>query len=217
MKKDLRLKTIELRKLGHSVKELHAEIGVSKSTISLWVQKVPLSKQAKQRLLDRSTKARIKAEETIREQTRQKNIVAEDFAKSVIGSKKTDKDIQAVLCSMIYLCEGSKAIKNVAFTNSDPSLIRTFISMFRNSFEVDESKFRILMHLHDYHDEQKQKAFWSQVTSIPQDQFYRTYKKESDHRYKKEGYEGCIKIYYNDVSISRKLHFIAKSFMERYK
>jgi len=83
MKKELQLKTIELRKLGHSVKELYAEVGVSKSTISRWIQSVPLSEEARKRLSDRSTKARIKAEQTIRERTRQKNIIADNFEKEI--------------------------------------------------------------------------------------------------------------------------------------
>ena len=217
MKKDLQFKTIELRKLGHSVKELHEAIGVSKSTISRWIQAVQLSPNAQKRLNDRSTKARIKAELTIRRITQQKNLIANDFSLSVLDSSKIDKNIQRIICSMVYFCEGAKAINNVGFTNSDPFLVRSFMFLFRNAFDVDESKFRIVMHLHDYHNEEQQKIFWSGITSIPHDQFHKTYMKESDHRYKKDGYQGCIKIYYYDVSVSRKLRFIAKNFMERYK
>ncbi len=217
MKKDLQLKTIELRKLGHSVKELHEEIGVSKSTISKWIQTVPLSQKAQKRLRDRSTKARIKAEETIREKTRQKNIVARDFANDTLDSSKIDQNIQAVLCSMIYYCEGNKELKGVTFTNSDPGLIRSFLVLFRNSFSLDEGKFRVLMHLHDYHNEKEQKLFWSNITQIPYNQFNKSYIKKSEHKYKKEGYMGCIKVVYGDVSIARKLSAIAKTFMERYK
>ena len=215
MKKDLQIKTIELRKKGYSVKELHAMVGVSKSTISRWVQTVPLSQEAKKRLADRSTKARIQAEITIREKTRQKNIIANDFAVTVVPMK-LEKEILMMLCAMIYHCEGNKQIQNVVFTNSDPSLIKTFLFLFRRSFDLDERKFRALMHLHDYHNEADQKIFWSRVTGIPTTQFNRTYQKTSDHKYQKTGYQGCINISYGDVSISRKLHFIAKKFMERY-
>ena len=215
MKKDLEIKTKELRKHGYSVKELQAMIGVSTSTISRWIQNVPLSAEAQKRLIDRSTKARIKAELTIREQTRQKNITAENFAAKIL-SNEISKDFLGVLCSMIYHCEGSKQIQKLTFTNSDPSLIKTFLFLLRNSFDINEAKLRVLMHLHDYHNEEEQKIFWSQVTGIPAEQFNKTYQKPSDHRYKKEGYKGCINLSYCDVSIARKLHFIAKKFMERY-
>ena len=95
--------------------------------------------------------------------------------------------------------------------------ITTFIFLFRNSFKLDESKFRVLMHLHKYHNEKTEKDFWSKITKIPQNQFNKTYLKQNSGKYKKEGYQGCIKIYYGDVSIARKLRSIAKMFMERYK
>ena len=73
------------------------------------------------------------------------------------------------------------------------------------------------MHLHKYHDEKSQKDFWSKITNIPKEQFNKTYQKPSNGKYKKEGYQGCIKVYYGDVSIARKLQSVAKTLMERYK
>ncbi len=216
MKKALQLKTIELRKLGHSVKELHQEVGVSKSTISRWIQSVPLSPAARQRLLGRSTKARIKAELTIREKTRQKNIAANDFSEKIVGSSTIDLDEQAIICSMIYFCEGGKS-NGVNFVNSDPSLIALFLSLFRKTFHLKEEKIRILMQLHDYHNEAKQKTYWSGITGVPKSQFHKSYIKKSDHRFKKEGYQGCVAIRYYDSLIARKMSAIAKTFMERYK
>ena len=119
---------------------------------------------------------------------------------------------------MIYLCEGNKSLKSLTtFTNSDPNLISTFLYLFRNSFDLNEKKFRVLMHLHKYHNEEIQKNFWSKITKIPKDQFNRTYLKPNSGKYKKRDYQGCIKVYYGDVSITRKLQSIAKMFMERYK
>ena len=217
MKKELRLKAIELRKIGHSVKELHHEIGVSKSTISRWIQNIVLSQKAQKRLTDRSTKARIKAELTIREKTRQKKIEANNFAAGMINSCCIDDSLKAIVCSMIYFCEGAKSLDTVCFINSDPGMIALFLSLLRNSFDLDEKKLRVLMQLHDYHDEKLQRKYWSSITRIPENQFNKTYFKISDHRYKKEGYQGCIMVRYHDASIARKINAIAKTFMERYK
>ncbi len=139
------------------------------------------------------------------------------YANEIVNTDAIDNRTQAILCSLIYYCEGNKEIRGVIFTNSDPGLIQSFLVLFRNSFSLDESKFRILMHLHDYHSEEDQKLFWSKITQIPYSQFNKSYRKSSDHKYKKEGYQGCIKVCYGDVSIARKLNAIAKTFMERYK
>ena len=218
MKKELELKAKKLRSKGYSVKELHKMLNVSKSTISLWVQGIELSEKAQARLRQNYTNGQLASQKTIKEKTRQKNILANDFAKDIISKINFTKADQAILCAMIYLCEGNKLLKSlVTFTNSDPNLIATFLFLFRNSFNLDERKFRVLMHLHKYHDEKTQKDFWSKITNISKEQFHRSYLKPSSGKYKKEGYQGCIKVYYGDVSIARKLQSIAKIFMERYK
>src|SRR3990167_7249241 len=190
MKKDLEIKAKKLRIKGYSVKELHQILGVSKSTVSGWIQGVKLSEKAQMRLRKNYTNGQLASQKTIKEKTHQKNIIADNFAREILSKMNYTTADLALLCSMIYFCEGNKSLKSlVTFTNSDPDLITTFIFLFRNSFKLDESKFRVLMHLHKYHNE----------------------------KYKKEGYQGCIKIYYGDVSIARKLRSIAKMFMERYK
>ncbi len=218
MKKDLEIKAKKLRLRGYSVKELHRILGVSKGTVSRWIQNIKLSNKAQNRLLHNYTKGQIASQKTIKEKTRQKNIQADNFAEDSLSRASFTKADLSVVCAMIYFCEGNKSLQSlVAFTNSDPDLVANFVYLFRNSFDLDERKFRVLMHLHKYHNEQVQKSFWSKITKIPQKQFNRSYLKPNSGKYKKEGYQGCIKIHYMDVSIARKLRSIAKMFMERYK
>ena len=218
MKKDLEIKAKKLRLKGYSVKELHKILGVSKSTISGWIQGLELSEKAQTRLRKNHTNGQLASMKTIKEKTRQKNIVADNFAKDLLNKSDISDNTSLLLCAMIYQCEGSKSIKDsVTFTNSDPILVKTFISLFRKSFHLDESKFRVLMHLHKYHNEKTQKDFWSKTTGIPKEQCNRTYQKPNSGKYKKVGYQGCIQVSYNDVVIGRKLHAVAKMFMERYK
>ncbi|MEK7564030.1 MAG: helix-turn-helix domain-containing protein [Patescibacteria group bacterium] len=218
MKKDLEIKTKKLRIQGYSIKELHKIIGVSKSTISRWIQNVPLSDKAMHRIQQNYTNGQLASQKTIKEKTRQKNLEADNFAINIINKVNLTSEISLSLCALIYQCEGSKNIKeSITFTNSDPVLIKTFLYLFRNSFTINENKLKVLMHLHDYHNEEEQKEFWFKVTKIPKNQFYRSYLKKTDHKYKKEGYQGCVQIRYNDVVIGRKINSVAKLFMERYK
>lgn len=218
MKKELELKAKKLRLKGYSVKELHRMLGVSKSSISKWVQGVELSEKAQARLRQNYTNGQLASMKTIKEKTRQKNIVADKFAQNVIEKIKLSNNHLLLFCSMLYQCEGSKLVNDsITFTNSDPLLVRTFIFLFRKSFSLNESKFRIIMHLHKYHNEEIQKQFWSEITGVPVTQFLKTYNKKNTGLYKKERYQGCIQIRYHDVTIGRKLHSVAKMFMERYK
>lgn len=218
MKKDLEIKTKKLRAKGYSVKELHRILGISKSTISRWIQGVELSSKAFARIQKNRTMGQIAAEKTIREKTRQKNIEANNFALNSFKEVNLTKETILLFCTLIYQCEGSKNIRDsITFTNSDPDLIRTFLFLFRKSFSIKENKIKILMHLHKYHNENMQKDFWSKITQIPREQFNKTFFKPNSGKYQKEGYQGCIQIRYNDVSIGRKFKAVAKMFMERYK
>ncbi|MCX6755509.1 MAG: hypothetical protein NT068_03160 [Candidatus Nomurabacteria bacterium] len=218
MKKDLQQKAKKLRAEGYSIKELQNILNVSKSTISLWVRDIELSKDAQIRIQNNYTKGQLASQKTIQKQTQEKNILADSFAENIIKQIDISFENSLVLCSMIYQCEGSKNIKDsVTFTNSDPALIKNFLFFFRKSFHLDESKFRVLMHLHSYHNENTQKKFWSNITNIPTKNFLKTFNKESTGSYKKEGYQGCIQVRYRDVVMGRKIQAVAKKFMERYK
>ncbi len=218
MKKELEIKAKKLRLEGYSVKELHQTLGVSKSTISGWVENIKLSEKALERIQRNRTKGQLAAEKIIKEKTRQKNILADNFAEDLFKKVSLSRESILLFCTLIYQCEGSKNIRDsITFTNSDPVMIRTFMFLFRTSFKINENKIRILMHLHKYHNETIQKDFWSKITKVPKEQFNKTYLKPNSGKYKKEGYEGCIQIRYNDVSIGRKFKAVAKMFMERYK
>ncbi len=71
--------------------------------------------------------------------------------------------------------------------------------------QIDESKFRVMMHLHSYHVEANEKRFWAKVTGIPESKFLKTFQKKESGINKKEGYRGCVQIKYFDVSIKRTL------------
>ncbi len=193
-------------------------LGVSKGTISGWIQGVELSEKAQARLRQNYTNGQLASQKTIKEKTRQKNIEANNFAIDLFKKVKLSSEIISLFCALIYQCEGSKNIKDaITFTNSDPVLVKTFLFLFRRSFDLDEKKLKVLMHLHKYHNEKVQKDFWARVTGIPHEQFNKSYLKPNSGKYKKEGYQGCVQVTYNSAAIGRKIHAVAKMFMERYK
>lgn len=57
-------------------------------------------------------------------------------------------------------------------------MIDTFLRLFRNSYQLNEKKLRALIHLHEYHNEEEMRIFWSKVTGIPLDQFSKSYMKQ---------------------------------------
>lgn len=206
-------KAFELRKKGYSIKEIAKKLNIAQSTSSVWVRNIKLNKKAQERLKKRRLlgyyKAGLRWQEKKKKEQEEYNLSAIEIIKKV----KKDNFHNKLYCALLYWCEGGKAWDTgVRFVNSDPILIQIFLKLFRNSFDIDEKKFHLLMHLHDYHNEQKQKNFWSSVTGIPKNQFYKTYQKSNTKKRQRENYPGCLAIYYNDYRIAREIKTIYKVF-----
>lgn len=204
----------KLRRKGHSYNEIHEKMGIAKGTLSRWFKDLKLSDKAMERLESRIQKGQIIAGQTKRRQTKKRNKRERKQANDFIDSLNISSDLNLLLCSLIYICEGESSPNNrVGFSNSDPKLVKTFLNLFRKSFDIKEEKFRVMLHLHDYHNKKEQKKFWSDVTNIPSDQFLKVHQKEHTKIRTREGYPGCAHIRYYDTKIARKLVFTAEAFL----
>ena len=206
-----------LRKEGYSLNEISVSLGISKSSASIWLRDIELSKTAQNRVLKKRIKARLKSAETHRARTTRNLKEASIFANNILSRISNDKDHARFASALLYWCEGekSKNDKSLIFTNSDPLLIKTFVSLLRKGFEIDESKFRVCVHLHSYHDAKKQLLFWSQITTIPITQFIKPYRKLNSGKNKRDGYAGCASVRYHDVRIARQIIAIARAFLNK--
>ncbi len=201
-----------LRAEGYSFGEISSRLQIAKSTASLWARDVILDEVAQKRLKTRFLFGQA-ASRAIKDKTYQEKLAIIRQSEQEYLNNISEIP-QRLLCALIYWCEGAKTTSKVCFTNSDPQLIATFLRLFRSSFVVDESKLRVLMHLHEYHEEQTQKEFWSNVTDIPLSQFSKTYLKPHTGKVKKQGYPGCVHVTYHDAYVAKQLLFLAESFME---
>ncbi len=213
--KEIKEKAKLLRKSGFSLKEVSMLSRVSEGTLSLWFKDIILDNKAKARLELRIKSGRLNANST----NRNKRIAKEKLVheKSIETIKKVSQSLEnkKLACALLYYCEGNKSIKNgVSFINSDPEIIMTFLSLFRSCFTLNEVKFRLCIHLHNYHDEKTQKRFWSKITNLPNDNFTKSFLKNEGGLYKKENYQGCLRIRYHDADIARELLAIAKEYFK---
>lgn len=203
---EVKEKAFSLRKKGHSLKEIAEKLNIAKSTASLWLTDVNLNEEAKERLRKRGVIGQYKAI-LIKKKKRQEllnQFIAE--AKEGINKIPRSKELYRLLCALLYWCEGNKNdLTGVRFTNSDPKMVKSFLYFLRKGFDIDESKLRALIHLHEYHDEDEQINFWSEVSSIPKDKFNRSYRKPNTGKRIKKNYPGCIAISYYNAQLAKKL------------
>lgn len=200
-------RAILMRKRGKSIGEIAQVLHVSKSSVSLWVRDVVLSEKVKKILEEKLTSGQKKAREVHLKNTKAKEAVARTFAvNNLPKSSLLSKNSKLLSLAIFYWCEGNKSPNDlVLFTNSDPNVINTFLKLLRDVFEVDEKKFRVCIHLHEYHDVQAELQFWSKITTIALPQFFKPYRKPHSGKRFHEGYHGCAQIRYYDVGVARKL------------
>src|SRR5215217_4845452 len=80
----------------------------------------------------------------------------------------------------LYAGEGTKRDGAVRFANSDPRMIFLFCCWLRRFFEIDESRLRVRLYLHEGLDLAASIASWSSVTAIPPSQLSKPYRAVPD-------------------------------------
>ena len=212
MKTNEKTIAIKLRQKGISLSEISKRCEVSKSTVSVWVKDVVMSDKSLIILSGNASRNWEKAmiARKIKREKEQRALVNKMYY--YLTSRKEIGEYSLLLCSLLYWCEGEKGRSGVRFTNSDPDLVSSFLTLLRKSFKIDNSKLRACLHLHSYHDELTQKKFWSTITDIPSDQFYKVYWKKSGGKILKENYPGCISVRYYDNKVLSELIELYKIF-----
>lgn len=200
--------------------EIAKKLDVSKSTAYSWTSKAPLSKYQINLLQNKLKKLRaeqIRKFVVIHKQKRaEKDLLINNSAATIVKNVNFSKNTKRLLCATLFWCEGGKDVNSgIRFINSDPLLVSKFIDLFRESFDIDETKFRALLHLHEYHDKSKQLLYWSGITKIPTKQFYNPYLKPNTGKNFRVNYPGCISLRYLDSSFAKLLRAIYLEFGKR--
>jgi hypothetical protein len=78
---------------------------------------------------------------------------------------------------MLYWAEGGKTRRMVRFSNGDPEMIKITMAFFRRVCRVEKRNSGGTFHIHPHLDHKKAEEYWSSVSEIPLDQFFKTYRK----------------------------------------
>lgn len=170
-------RAIELRIGGKSINEISKQLGVARSSVSLWVRDIELTTDQKNYL---SRKGLLVEVVERRRATRLKN---EKYKRDAVinAARKTIPKITNkqlwLIGIMLYWAEGGKTHKLVRFSNSDPRMIKIMMKFFREICNVPEQKFRGYIHIHQHLDHVSAEHYWSLISGIPTNKFYKTYRK----------------------------------------
>lgn len=161
----------ELRAEAWTLADIASELGVSKSSVSLWVRDVAFTPNPRRR-----TRAPRPSSLHVRKLA---EIEATKRAGAAAIGQLNEREF-LMLGIALYAGEGGKTDGSVRFANSDPRMIRSFVTWLRYFFAVDESRLRLRLYLHEGLDLAAANVFWSDLTGIPISQFSTPYRAIAD-------------------------------------
>jgi hypothetical protein len=177
-----------MRAENMTLADIAATLGVSKSSVSLWVRDVPFTPSKRrygpQRRQHPAHTAKLRQIEELNELGVQR-----------IGTLGEDAFLAAGVA--LYAGEGAKTDGAVKFANTDPAMIAFFCAWLRRFFTIDESRLRVCVYLHEGLDLQSAEEHWSRTTGVPRDQFRAPYRAVADASIRNVKHEyGCAYVSY---------------------
>jgi len=207
---------LQLRKQGKSYSQIKQILGVSKSTLSIWLNKYPLSKQQIRMLRD-TNEARIeKYRETMRLKKEKKLNSYYREAKSLLPLSNRELLFAGIF---LYWGEGSKTEPGlISISNTDPNVLQFALSWIINALQIPKKKIRVLLHLYSDMNVQKTIEFWSRRLKIRKNQFLRPYIKNSSRLdLTEKGYgHGTCNIRVSNAHIKQKILMLIKAISDHY-
>ncbi|MBZ6476077.1 hypothetical protein K9U14_22310 [Streptomyces griseocarneus] len=171
-KTDMRARARELRLAGKTYDEIVAELGVSKSSVSLWVRDLPKPRKTAEQL-HAMREARWAPH---RRAVAIKRIETKLEAANEIG-RPTDRELFLIGVGL-YWSEGTKSkphrlSERATFINSDPDMITLYLAWLR-LLGVEEDRLRFHVMIHESADVAGAEAFWADVVGADGGAFGKT-------------------------------------------
>ena len=188
----------ELRARSWTLQEIATELGVAKGSVSMWVRDVEFTPKPRNRghAAHRPHPLHVKKLEEI-ERCR---LEADELV-----AQLTPRDVRMFVLGL-YAGEGSKTTGSVSMANTNPVLLRAFVTWLRQEFDVDEGRLRVKLYLHDELDLDTATAHWSRVLEIPEAQFRQPYRAASDpSRRRSKHISGCATVLYSCTRTHRRV------------
>lgn len=215
--------TIQSAKLLRTQGKTYSDIqlilkqGFNKSTLSYWFKDLKLTVKQKGLLKENIDKKLVYAQQKWQKLSKERRIIyfKKLTDKNLFLLPKIDNQVQKLLLSILYLGEGSKSksTQNLSLGSASQKIIKLYLSLLKNSFQIDQSKFRIRIQCRDDQDTVLLENFWQKITDIPKDQFYPTYidKRSVGKPTLHKDYMGVCTVMYFDRSIQFELELLADS------
>lgn len=149
MKSELKQKAIYFRKVeGLSINSICEKLKVAKSTISLWVRDIKLSKEQQLALDSRNpAKHAFNGRRVVAEFNKETARNNRQNLQEIGKKESSDFNLHLAGC-MLYWAEGNKRRDSVGFTNTDPNMILLFLRFLKEIYFILDEKIVITCRSH---------------------------------------------------------------------
>ena len=202
---------VALRRKGLSYKEILSRVPVAKSTLSLWLRDVGLSKRQAITLTKKRLDAAMRGAAKRREQRLDAIQLCKRLAKEELGRIKNKELWLAGI--MLYWAEGSKQKENnvsqsVKFSNSDAEMVRLFLHWLKAIAGVPLGDIKCELYIHKNGDVPKATGYWncnlapSKIDAV----YFKTNKAPTNRKNVGESYNGLVTVrVYRSTNLNRKI------------
>lgn len=195
-KDDLRARARELRLQGWTYDRIEAELGCSRSSVSLWVRDLPKPERRDPKEQARlAARKRWEHELAVRDEARQETKAA---ARREIGELADRELFMAGVA--LYWAEGTKdkphaRRERIAFVNSDPDVIRLFLAWL-DLLGVERERIGYRVMIHESADAEAAENYWADLVGATRAAFGKTTLKRHNPKTVRKnvgaGYRGCL-------------------------
>lgn len=169
MKSIEKIRAIELRKSGMSIRDIAKELDISRGTSSLWLRNIELTEEQKEVLRSKNAifdnqhtgaKMRQRYAKEARLQFREAGKVA---------ARKGDI-LHSFACAL-YWGEGAKDKNTCGLSNANPNLLKTFVRFLRTYFPGEKIIAKVQCFTNNGLTVNDIEQYWADTLSIPREDF----------------------------------------------
>jgi hypothetical protein len=188
-----RTRARELRAQAWTLQEIADELGVAKSSVSLWVRDVGFDATSR-----RSAATHRRPRGSDHPLRRRKLAQLEQLREEGLERIGSLSDREFLVAGLgLYAGDGAKGEMEVKFANSNPVLVAFICRWLRRFYDVDERRLRVVLYLHEGLDLAAANQHWAEITRIPVEQFTRPYRAVPDASIRHNKHvHGCAHVRY---------------------
>ena len=200
----------QLRARAWTLQEIADELGVAKSSVSLWVREVPVdTTQRRSAATGRRPRG---TDHPLRRRKLAEIAACDAWGREQVGAL-SDRDL-LIAGTALYAGEGGKRDGEVTFANTNTDMMALFCRWLRTFFDVDESRLRVALYLHVGLDLDEAIAHWADVTGVPPAQFNRPYRAIPDATLRTSRHvHGCATVRYGCTYTQRRVMGLVRALL----